>query len=55
MIKQELKARFNDSETKKSITKLKWTLCIGHALKKWTKQMKNTRQRNNILKEWIST
>lgn len=55
MIKQDLKARFDDPETKKNIAKLKMTLCVGNALKKWTKQMKNTRQRNNILKEWIST
>lgn len=54
MIKQDLKARFDDPETKKNIAKLKMTLCVGNALKKWTKKMKNTRQRNNILKEWIS-
>ena len=34
---------------------LKAIISVGSAIKKWTKQMKNTKQRVNILKEWIST
>ncbi len=41
---------FADPETKKNIEKLKVILTLGPALKKWTKEMKNSRQRVNILK-----
>ena len=34
---------------------LRTIILAGNALKKWTKQAKNTKQRVHILKEWIST
>ena len=34
---------------------LKIIITAGPALKKWSKQSKNSRQRVHILKEWIST
>ena len=38
-----------------AIEGLKVILRAGAAVKKWKKQYKNSRQRVNILKEWIST
>jgi hypothetical protein len=43
------------SEQKVDIKQLKMMLRVGRALKHWQKQARNTKQRVNILNEWIST
>lgn len=45
---------FNEKQ-KAGISRMKLILNVGAFTKKWQKQMRNSKQRYNILKEWSET